>query len=109
MPRSTLNARRISQSSPTTVINSEPGISTSQRYQCERRQMKLTGITTSSTESLSGFDAEVEREQRPNAIAGRQAELDQRAGNGGAVNETRSSRASSSMCSGRPLRRMTPS
>ena len=51
MPRSTLNARRISQSSPTTVINSELGISTSQRYHCERRKTKLTGITASSTEN----------------------------------------------------------
>ena len=51
MPRSTLNARWISQSSPTIVMNSEPGISTSQRYHGARRQMKLTGITASSTES----------------------------------------------------------
>ena len=41
---------------------------------------------------LSGFDAEVEREQRPHAVAGRQAELDQRPGNGGAVNETKACR-----------------
>jgi hypothetical protein len=36
MPRSTLNARWISQSSRTSVINSEPGISTGQRYHGER-------------------------------------------------------------------------